>query len=391
MKVAYISFTGFSDCDLPLVRELIRQGLDITYYLIISDRTKKGAIIDMNEVKDVCGVFPASDYPALHILSQYINLSKVRVANMTVAHNYAPSTFLLAYKLRTELQEQDFDLIHLTWPVDYPFYQLYTLQKPYVLTVHDPIPHSNDETLRERFKRYAAFKRANKFILLNTVQRQDFENRYHIRHSDVELSRLGIYTHLSNTPITPSMINGDYILFTGSILPYKGVRYIVQAMERINKQHPEVKLVIAGRGKLDFDIQPYINGGNVVLINRFITNEELSSLIFHSKFVCCPYTDATQSGVVMSAFALDKPVLATEVGALHEMIDDGRHGMLVPPCDSTALADAADTMLTGNTLTLMSENIRQDYSRGDRSWNSIARGVKGIYESAVKCGKKTEK
>lgn len=384
MKIAYISFTSFSDCDSPLISELISQGMDITYYLIISDRTKKGGIIDIDEIKDVCGVLQASDYHALTVLSQYIDLSKVRVVNMPVAHSYAPSTFLLAYKLRKELREQNFDLIHLTWPLDYPFYQLFTLRKPFVMTVHDPIPHSNDETLRDRFKRWATFKRTDKFILLNNTQRHEFENRYHIKSPDVEISRLSIYTHLQNIPVTPPLIEGDYILFIGSILPYKGVRYIVQAMDAINKKHPDIKLVIAGRGTPDFDIHPYIRSGQVVFINRFITNNELSSLISHSKFVCCPYRDATQSGVVMSAFALNKPVLATRVGALHEMIDSGRHGMLVAPCNSTALADAADVLLTGDTLENMSENIRLDYSKGDRSWNYIAREIIRIYESAVR-------
>lgn len=383
MKIAYISFTSFSDCDIPFINELINQGVDVKYYIIMSDRTKKGAVIDVDALKDSCGIYPASSYPSLTALSKYIDLSIVRVANMKITHNYAPSTFMLAYKLRKELKAGNFDLIHLAWPVDYPFYQIYTLHIPFVLTVHDPIPHSNDERFKQKFKRYAAFKRANKFILLNKTQKQDFKERYNIDDSKVELSSLSVYTHLQNMSIWKPIIEGDYILFIGSILPYKGIKYIVQAMSEINKKHPDVKLVIAGKGKLDFDIQPYMNDGKIILINRFITNEELSSLIHHSMFVCCPYTDATQSGVIMSAFALNKPVLATKVGALHEMIKNGRHGMLVPPRDSKALSEGADAMLTKDTLKYMSENIKQDYSKGESSWNAIAKNTKVIYEKLI--------
>lgn len=383
MKIAYISLTSFSDCDLPLIKEMTDRGVDITYYLIVADSTKKGALINIGKVKDVCKVLPASDYPELDVVAPYIDISKVRVANMPVPHSYAPSSFLLAYRLRKELSRGNFDLIHVTWPLDYPFYQLYTLRKPFVVTVHDPIPHSNDKTFRSKFKRSAIFKRADRYILLNKIQKEMFENRYKINDSDVEISRLGIYTHLKNVPAQKPMVKDDYILFAGSIFPYKGVRYITQAMEAINKKHPGIKLVIAGRGVLDFDIEPYIKSGQVVLINRFITNEELASLITYSKFVCCPYRDATQSGVVMSAFALNKPVLATRVGALHEMIDEGRHGMLVPPCDSDALALAADTMLTGDALDRMAENIRHDYSQGNRSWGYIAEETIKIYEKTM--------
>ena len=383
MKIAYISLTSFSDCDMPLIKELISQGVDITYYMIMSDRTKKGGMINIDEVKASCGILPASEYPALANLSPYIDLSKVKVANMVVAHSYALSTFRLAYKLKKELQKQNFDLIHLTWPLDYPFYQLFTLRIPFVMTVHDPIPHSNDETIRDKFKRWATFKRTDRFILLNNTQKEEFENRYNIKDANVRMSRLGMYTHLQDVPIQPSIVDGDYILFAGTILPYKGLRYIVEAMNGINKSHKDIKLVVAGKGTPDFDIHPYVESGQVILINRFITNEEMSSLIYHSKFVCCPYKDATQSGVVMSAFALYKPVLATKVGAMHETIVDERHGKLVAPCDSKALTEAAKALLTGDTLERMSENIRWDYSKGDRSWKSIAQGTIEVYEIAT--------
>lgn len=372
MKIAYISLTSFSDCDMPLIRELISMGIDITYYVIMSDRTKKGGMINIDKVKNYCGILPASDYPALSTLSPYIDLSKVRIANMIVAHSYVPSTFRLAYKLKNELKKQDFDVIHITWPLDYPFYQLFFLRIPFVMTVHDPIPHSNDETIRDKFKRWATFKRVNRFILLNNTQKQEFKKRYNIKDENIKMSKLGIYTHLQDVPIQSPIVDGDYILFVGTILPYKGVRYIVEAMNEIRKSHKNIRLVVAGKGKPDFDIHPYVESGQVVFINRFITNEELSSLIYHSKFVCCPYKDATQSGVVMSAFALYKPVLATKVGALHETIVDGRHGLLVTPCDSNALAEAAKALLTGDTLVRMSENIRRDFTQGEKSWQSIA-------------------
>ena len=81
MKIAYISLTSFSDCDMPLIKELISQGVDITYYMIMSDRTKKGGMINIDEVKASCGILPASEYPALANLSPYIDLSKVKVAS----------------------------------------------------------------------------------------------------------------------------------------------------------------------------------------------------------------------------------------------------------------------------------------------------------------------
>ena len=59
----------------------------------------------------------------------------------------------------------------------------------------------------------------------------------------------------------------------------------------------------------------------------------------------CPYIDATQSGVVMSAFALNKPVVATKVGALPTMVKNGQYGTIVPPKDVATLASAINTLI----------------------------------------------
>ena len=82
---------------------------------------------------------------------------------------------------------------------------------------------------------------------------------------------------------------------------------------------------------------------------------------------------ATQSGIVMSAFALGKPVIATRVGGLPEMVVDRRYGLLVPPKDAGALAEAIETLVDApDLLGQMSSHIIEDYGSGHRSWQHIA-------------------
>ncbi|MEI2749884.1 MAG: glycosyltransferase [Ferruginibacter sp.] len=51
-------------------------------------------------------------------------------------------------------------------------------------------------------------------------------------------------------------------------------------------------------------------------------------MIENSKFIVCPYRDATQSGVLMTSYAAGKMVLATNVGSFPEYIQDGVNGLL---------------------------------------------------------------
>ena len=93
-----------------------------------------------------------------------------------------------------------------------------------------------------------------------------------------------------------------------------------------------------------------------------------------------PYTDATQSGVVYSSFALNTPVIATNVGGLPEMIDDGKTGIIVPPKDVDTLANAIQSYLDNPVfLQQMSENIAESARLGKGSWNVIAKEHVEIY------------
>lgn len=372
MKIAYISLSVFTDCDIPLLNALTEKGIDITYYLIISDNNKQGTLINIEHLKPEAKLYPASDYPELQTLAKLTDLRRVRIVNMPVAHNYSWKSFILAHRLKKELKNRNFDLIHFTWPFDYCFFELYSLNIPMLQTVHDPIPHSSDDKFIYTLQRKAAIKYSDYFMLLNETQKEMFKEKYSITNDKIFNSKLSIYSHLSGYKTEEPLYDKPYILFIGSINPHKGIKYLCNAMEEVHISQQDLQLVIAGKGKFDFNITDYINRRYVKVINRFIEVHELVSLIHHSQFVCCPYTDATQSGVIMSAFALCKPVLATKVGALHETVENGKHGLLVSPKNSHALAEAIIKMNDSHILEKMSANIRQDYHLGNKSWEALA-------------------
>ena len=87
----------------------------------------------------------------------------------------------------------------------------------------------------------------------------------------------------------------------------------------------------------------------------------------------CPYIDATQSGVIMTSYSMGKPVIASNVGGLGEMVEDKKSGLLVSPGDVNELANSIITLLRDDDLRMhMREYIRNEYYEGEKSWNSIA-------------------
>ena len=162
------------------------------------------------------------------------------------------------------------------------------------------------------------------------------------------------------------------------------MEFLCKAMKTIHNNCPKATLTIAGGGKIYFDFSIYRDCQYINLINRYITMEELAGLLDNCTIVVCPYKDATQSGVVMTSFAKLCPIVATNVGALGEQIENGKTGVLVPPCDEHALADAIIRLYNNpSTIKDMKRNIRQRNNEEGNSWNSIAKKYLDFYSNTL--------
>lgn len=380
MKVAYISTPHFADCDIPLIGELQKK-LNLFYFLKVSESTKRLTLIKIESLNKRGGVYPASDFPELAYLANDIDLSKTYIVNLPGKHDWSISNLLTIFRMVCVILHKKINIVHLTWPPRYGEFFTYLLRKRIVITMHDPLPHSSEDTGLNRLHRDVCFRLLNDFILLNETQKEEFIKTYHMGAKRVALSHLSAYTNLQNIkPQKPNVSN--YVLFFGGISSHKGIEYLCEAMDKVCKKHSDVKLVVAGKGKIYFDLNQYAiySNGHLVLLNRYLDDTELVGLIRSSLFVVCPYVDATQSGVIMSAFALNKPVIATNVGALPSMVKNGQYGTIVPPRDVTSLATAINTLIEDpQEIEAMTENIKHDYSKGKYSWNAIAQSITDIY------------
>ena len=376
--IAYISSPAFADCDTPLLHYL-QQEANVLYILQVTTYDKSMTLINIKKLKGQGDVYPASDFSELQNLSKYIDLNKTYVVNMPGKHDYSFHNLMAYFKLYRFLKSKHCDILHLTWPLRYSGFVLYLLHSRMIITMHDPLPHSSNLSHLNLFYRKMAIRLIPRFIILNKCQRQEFISTYRLKEDCVFDSQLSIYTHLHDTsPIYPP--NKGYVLFIGSIQPHKGVDVLCQAMQKVHKKFPHLKLIVAGSGKLYFNPRPYLEEGFLEIHNRYLSDGELAGFICRSSFVVCPYIDATQSGVIMSAFALNKPVVATRTGGLPEMVEDGRHGIIIPPKNPDILANAIMMLASEpHRVKQMSLNIAEDYGHGKHSWKHIAEDYEKVY------------
>lgn len=384
MKIAYISPIYFSDVDLSYLSHA-QQELDITYFASIVSNKGKGAAFNLPQQENSYGIFQATKiYPELEKFGHLVDLKKFFIINSPAQKMWNLKNIWLHLKLVWILR--NFDVIHLTEFPRYYEWCFYFLRKKIVLTVHDPIPHSTVacNTTQIKVNRNIAFRLLENFIILNKNQKEEFIRINNLQQKNIYESRLGRYDYLTMYKNQKDCTD-KYILFFGKIASNKGLDILFPAMTELHKTNPNIKLISAGHGIYSFDIKPYENLEYFDIRNRFIPDQELAGLIQNAMFVVCPYKDATQSGVVMSAFAFNKPVIATNVGGFPEQVIHNEYGIIVSPNNVAELTSALQYICSNsNLIEHFEKNIQLGYEQGERSWLQIISEHSACYNAISK-------
>jgi glycosyltransferase involved in cell wall biosynthesis len=135
-------------------------------------------------------------------------------------------------------------------------------------------------------------------------------------------------------------------LFFGHVRPFKGLDIALRAWTKLQTN---VTLVVAGEAWWDSE-QEYRQLArdltNVRFDFRYIPDAEIAAYFSAADVVLAPYRTEAQSGVILTAFHFERPVIATRVGGIPEIVVDDENGLLIPPEDPEALARAIDRFFT---------------------------------------------
>lgn len=173
------------------------------------------------------------------------------------------------------------------------------------------------------------------------------------------------------------------LLFFGFVRRHKGLRTLIEAMPAVRSRLPDAQLVIAGEFWEDEqqyrDLIAQLGLGDCVrTFSAYIPNDEIATYFSAADAVVMPYLEATQSGVAQIAISFEKPMIASNVGGMPDSVRDGVNGLLVPPANAAALADAIARLFEDGLIEPFTATIRA--TKEAASWAPL---VKIIEELAV--------
>lgn len=180
------------------------------------------------------------------------------------------------------------------------------------------------------------------------------------------------------------------VLFVGGLEPRKGLEFLILAMQRVVKEVPEAQLIsVAKTGFKATDDVGWFRAlaeragvGTSVEFKESVEQNELMQLYADCDLLAMPSRNEGWGLALMEAMACGKPVVATRVGGIPELVTDGADGVLVEPGDVKGLADGILRILADPAL-------RKRMGAAGRlkvkqySWDSTARVVLQAYERAL--------
>jgi glycosyltransferase involved in cell wall biosynthesis len=308
------------------------------------------------------------------------------------------------------LRQQRFDIVHLHEslipPVDALLARLLEhAGLPLVYTAHDP---DHDYVARLSKSRWslgrrsleALYRRSRAIICLSrpayshlvSVKGVKPERVVHIPHANYLSMRdgVGIGRVAARARLGISRDEKVILLF-GYLKQTKGLSHLLDAFSIVRSCEPSARLLIAGMPRAGVNVAEIQQGIDelrlqeaVVLHPWFVPEEKLPLYFLAADIVVLPYLRIYQSGVLHVAYAFGRPVVASAVGSLVDYVRDGRSGLLVPPGDSQALAEALCALLRDNDARRrMGSYARRMANEIQYSWQQTAKDTLAVYERVL--------
>jgi glycosyltransferase involved in cell wall biosynthesis len=362
MRVVYVTYPSYLDFSIEYISEL-KKVTDLDVFVILNTFHLKSTILDIRRFSfEVGQVVPFKELEShianYDILESYINGCRSFNFIMFPDKSLSLSSVGACKKLSSAINRLNPEIVHFDDLITHLLgIRFYLKTKKIIANVHDPEPHSGENNWKRDLIRSVFYPRVKVFLLYSKYSTERF-NAVYKKYRNKRIYTLSLipyyfYSKIGCQAIKLDVSQEDFVLlFFGRISLYKGIDELLAAFSQLYEEFPSFKLIIAGKGDYKFilpeTLRPALNK-RITIINRFITNGELAFIMEKASLVVCPYRDATQSGVVMTAFGFKKLVIVSKVGGLFEPVTNGDNGYIYEKGDEMMLKEAIQKAFVNKT------------------------------------------
>lgn len=177
----------------------------------------------------------------------------------------------------------------------------------------------------------------------------------------------------------------DFIIGTiARLSEIKGIGYLINAAPDIVRHIPDAKLLLVGDGPLKNEL---INLSINLKVDKKVQflglRKDISEIISIMDIFVLPSLNEGMGKVFLQVQAVGKPIVATDVGGVREIVKDGENGIVIPPRDSSAIAGACVKLFkNGDLRSKMGENGRASIDHR-YSVETMVDNIESLYDEMI--------
>ncbi len=284
------------------------------------------------------------------------------------------------------------------------------IKKPFVHTIHGVLA---DEYEQARENRYQPFrdrianyfmhrlakleeetaKKATVIVTISKYSLEKIQKYYAVDEAKVRIVPNGVdpekfrpFEDQAAVKRQFGLGNEPCVLFVGSLIPRKGLPFLVEAAKKIVKEYRETKFIIVGEGPLRNQLLRKLEAANLSGNFSFLGNvkEDMLPAVYNCADVfALPSIQEGQGIVLLEAQASAKPVVAFDVGGVNEALLNGETGLLVKRGSTDKFADAIMKLLSDAALREKMGADGRRFVAENFTWDICAQKMLNVYHEAL--------
>ena len=284
------------------------------------------------------------------------------------------------------------------------------IKKPFIHTIHGVLADEYEQakkngypSVRGRVANYfmqklskrekETAKKATIIVTISNYSVEKIQKYYNVEKSKVRIVPNGVDVEKFKPMNTTSfkqqfgLGNEPCVLFVGSLIPRKGLPYLVEAAKKVVKNQVDTKFLIVGDGPLRNQLSDSLKTANLSGNFKFLGNlkdHELPKIYNCADVFVLPSIQEGQGIVLLEAQASGKPVVAFDIGGVKETVQNQETGLLVKQGNIDGLADALLKLLTDKEQREKMGSNGRRFVTENYTWGICAQKMLQVYHEALK-------
>ena len=260
---------------------------------------------------------------------------------------------------------------------------------PLVATVHGRNYYA------DRFRRRAAYRlvaRLARMVAVSEDVRLFLAHRVGISHRRITVIPNGVPLNHAPSDDKTSAVreslglhrHSQVVGVVGSLYPVKGHKYLIEGSPQVIARIPHAAFLVVGRGRLREELEAHTRRLGVASHFRFLGHrDDVSDLLALCHVFVLPSLSEGMPLALLEAMAAGVPPIATRVGGVSEVLEDGKTGLLVPPQDSDALAKGIVSLLSDRTRAQQMAQSAREMVTSRFSLAGMVQAYQGLYAQLI--------